>query len=273
MTFCRTCFLVSYRSVHCLFCPAEALRRSNLALRQRCEEMEGWQRRTREEREFLSSRFQEARALVERLAQENHSLQSLVSGPNSSSNHCCSSSQTEDLQGRPARNGPLEGPQVRDSHWTLPDIYAVHIYTLDLSRLYFGVVILVTVVHIPFPQPHIWRLYSHTYAVKSFFWSIIRFFVSEWAKKGRNNIEAFKTGRWFSSLVSLIFFSVGKQQNRVWRGLVQSQPDTTFSCSLWSHSLDWFKTRTHYTVVLPVPLPSVTFKEKTSNRLSDLLYI
>ncbi|XP_022621632.1 NF-kappa-B essential modulator isoform X4 [Seriola dumerili] len=92
----------------------EALRRSNLALRQRCEEMEGWQRRTREEREFLSSRFQEARALVERLAQENHSLQSLVSGPTSSSNHCCSSSQTEDLQGRPARNGPLEGPQTLD---------------------------------------------------------------------------------------------------------------------------------------------------------------
>ncbi|XP_030280154.1 NF-kappa-B essential modulator isoform X6 [Sparus aurata] len=90
----------------------EALRRSNLALRQRCEEMEGWQRRTREEREFLSCRFQEARALVERLAQENHSLQGLVSGPASSSNHCCSSSQTEDLQGRTVRNGPLDGPQV-----------------------------------------------------------------------------------------------------------------------------------------------------------------
>lgn len=94
------------------FCPPEALRRSNLALRQRCEEMEGWQRRTREEREFLSCRFQEARALVERLAQENHSLQSLVNGPASSSSNCCSSSQTEDLQGRPARNGPLDGPQV-----------------------------------------------------------------------------------------------------------------------------------------------------------------
>ncbi|XP_044067052.1 NF-kappa-B essential modulator isoform X1 [Siniperca chuatsi] len=92
----------------------EALRRSNLALRQRCEEMEGWQRRTREEREFLSCRFQEARALVERLAQENHSLQGLVNGPVSSSNHCCSSSQTEDLQGRPARNGPLDGPQTLD---------------------------------------------------------------------------------------------------------------------------------------------------------------
>ncbi|XP_062247651.1 NF-kappa-B essential modulator isoform X2 [Platichthys flesus] len=90
----------------------ETLRRSNLALRQRCEEMEGWQRRTREEREFLSSRFQEARSLVERLAQENHSLQSLVNGPTSPSSHC--SSQTEDLQGRPARNGPHEGPQSLD---------------------------------------------------------------------------------------------------------------------------------------------------------------
>ncbi|KAM9750720.1 NF-kappa-B essential modulator isoform 2-T2 [Menidia menidia] len=92
----------------------EALRRSNQALRQRCEEMEGWQRRTREEREFLSCRFQEARALVERLAQENHSLQGLVNGPGSPGGHCCSSSQTEDAQGRPARNGPLDGPQTLD---------------------------------------------------------------------------------------------------------------------------------------------------------------
>ncbi|KAM7411113.1 hypothetical protein PAMA_021205 [Pampus argenteus] len=91
----------------------EALRRSNLALRQRCEEMEGWQRRTREEREFLSCRFQEARSLVERLAQENHSLQGLVNGPASaSSGNCCNSSQTEDLQGCPARNGPLEASQT-----------------------------------------------------------------------------------------------------------------------------------------------------------------
>ncbi|XP_028266232.1 NF-kappa-B essential modulator isoform X9 [Parambassis ranga] len=96
----------------------EALRRSNLALRQRCEEMEGWQRRTREEREFLSCRFQEARALVERLAQENHSLQSMVnvpaSSPSPSCSHCSSSSQTEDPQVRPARNGPLDGPQTLD---------------------------------------------------------------------------------------------------------------------------------------------------------------
>nr|XP_020472896.1 NF-kappa-B essential modulator-like isoform X4 [Monopterus albus] len=92
----------------------EALRRSNLALRQRCEELEGWQQRAREEREFLSCRFQEARALVERLAQENHSLQGLVNGPASSSSHCCSSSQTEDLQGHTVRNGPLDGPQTLD---------------------------------------------------------------------------------------------------------------------------------------------------------------
>lgn len=52
----------------------EALKRSNDALKDRCEEMEGWQRRSREEREFLSCKFREARALVERLAQENHSL-------------------------------------------------------------------------------------------------------------------------------------------------------------------------------------------------------
>lgn len=91
----------------------EALRRSNQALRQRCEEMEGWQRRTREERDFLSSRFQEARALVERLAQENHSLQSLVNGPASSGSRC-SSSQTEDPHGRPPRNGALDGAQTLD---------------------------------------------------------------------------------------------------------------------------------------------------------------
>ncbi|XP_078110362.1 NF-kappa-B essential modulator isoform X2 [Sander vitreus] len=92
----------------------EALRRSNLALRQRCEEMEEWQQKTRGDRQFLSCRFQEARALVERLAQENHSLQGLVNGPASSSNHCCSSSQTEDMQGRPEKNRPLDGPQTLD---------------------------------------------------------------------------------------------------------------------------------------------------------------
>ncbi|XP_014829123.1 PREDICTED: NF-kappa-B essential modulator isoform X2 [Poecilia mexicana] len=92
----------------------EALRRSNQALRQRCEEMEGWQRRTREEREFLSCRFQEARALVERLAQENHSLQSMVNGPGSSSNHSYSSAQMEASPGLSARNGPLDEPKTLD---------------------------------------------------------------------------------------------------------------------------------------------------------------
>ncbi|XP_051948217.1 NF-kappa-B essential modulator isoform X2 [Xyrauchen texanus] len=52
----------------------EVLKQSNDALKERCEEMEGWQRRSREEREFLSCRFREARALVQRLVQENQSL-------------------------------------------------------------------------------------------------------------------------------------------------------------------------------------------------------
>ncbi|CAL8275080.1 unnamed protein product [Boreogadus saida] len=97
----------------------EALRCSNLALRQRCEEMEGWQRKTREEREFLSCRFHEARALVERLAQENHSLHGLVNGHGSSSqsSSCC---QTEEQAGHPARNGPLEGPQTLDQRERKP---------------------------------------------------------------------------------------------------------------------------------------------------------
>lgn len=54
--------------------PAEALKRSNDALKNRCEEIEGWQRKSREEREFLSGKFHEARVLVERLAQENKNL-------------------------------------------------------------------------------------------------------------------------------------------------------------------------------------------------------
>ncbi|GAA6103975.1 NF-kappa-B essential modulator isoform X1 [Tachysurus ichikawai] len=52
----------------------EALKRSNDALKNRCEEIEGWQRKSREEREFLSGKFHEARVLVERLAQENKNL-------------------------------------------------------------------------------------------------------------------------------------------------------------------------------------------------------
>lgn len=76
-------------------------------MRQRCEEMEGWQRRSREDREFLSCRFQEARALVERLAEENHSLRGFVNGPVSSCSHAA------DLQGPPPPKGAEEGAQVR----------------------------------------------------------------------------------------------------------------------------------------------------------------
>ncbi|XP_048879805.1 NF-kappa-B essential modulator isoform X2 [Brienomyrus brachyistius] len=52
----------------------DALRRSNAALRERCEDMEKWQQRSRKEKEFLSCRFQEAKALVERLSQEKQDL-------------------------------------------------------------------------------------------------------------------------------------------------------------------------------------------------------
>ncbi|KAI4888911.1 hypothetical protein NFI96_028869 [Prochilodus magdalenae] len=95
----------------------EALKRSNDALKDRCEEMEGWQRRSREEREFLSCKFREARALVERLAQEN---QSLLGKLNYSSNHTATQSpgnyivtggQNKNLEGSNAEsNGLMDSP-------------------------------------------------------------------------------------------------------------------------------------------------------------------
>ena len=100
-------------------CPTEALKRSNDALKDRCEEMEGWQRRSREEREFLSCKFREARALVERLAQEN---QSLLGKLNYSSNHTATQSpgnyivtggQNKNLEGSNAEsNGLMDSPGV-----------------------------------------------------------------------------------------------------------------------------------------------------------------
>ncbi|XP_072552406.1 NF-kappa-B essential modulator isoform X3 [Salminus brasiliensis] len=97
----------------------EALKRSNDALKDRCEEMEGWQRRSREEREFLSCKFREARALVERLAQENHSLlgklnhsvgHSATLGPSNSSE---AGSQDKNLEGSNAEsNGLTHSPEA-----------------------------------------------------------------------------------------------------------------------------------------------------------------
>ncbi|XP_067302580.1 NF-kappa-B essential modulator isoform X2 [Pseudorasbora parva] len=75
----------------------EALKRSNDALKERCEEMEGWQRRSREEREFLSCRFREARSLVQRLAQEN---QSLIGQLNHSIGPCVGISKETGTQGQ-----------------------------------------------------------------------------------------------------------------------------------------------------------------------------
>uniref|UniRef100_A0A8C8D5U4 NF-kappa-B essential modulator n=1 Tax=Oncorhynchus tshawytscha TaxID=74940 RepID=A0A8C8D5U4_ONCTS len=86
----------------------QQLRGINQALRQRCEEMEEWQRRSREEREFLSCRFQEARALVERLARENHINQGmLVNGPSFSQDSCPNSSNCSS-NGGPGRGGEQE---------------------------------------------------------------------------------------------------------------------------------------------------------------------
>ncbi|XP_068780225.1 NF-kappa-B essential modulator isoform X2 [Struthio camelus] len=45
----------------------EALRRSNEALRRRCDDFRRWQAAQRDERDFLLGRFRQARALVERL--------------------------------------------------------------------------------------------------------------------------------------------------------------------------------------------------------------
>lgn len=100
-------------------------------MRQRCEEMEGWQRRTREDREFLTCRFQEARALVERLAEENHSLRSFVNGSVSSS-----TSQTQDLQGPALSNGPVDGAQVSDANVSpVENVSSKHVISSYLQTL------------------------------------------------------------------------------------------------------------------------------------------
>ncbi|XP_062891629.1 NF-kappa-B essential modulator isoform X3 [Mobula hypostoma] len=53
----------------------EAIRQSNQALRERCEELQEFQARNRREREFVMSRFREARQLVEQLRAANGQLQ------------------------------------------------------------------------------------------------------------------------------------------------------------------------------------------------------
>ncbi|KAK7132138.1 hypothetical protein R3I93_018631 [Phoxinus phoxinus] len=95
----------------------EALKRSNDALKERCEEMEGWQRRSREEREFLSCRFREARSLVQRLAQEN---QSLLGQLNHSIGPCVGISKESGTQGQDQelkcttaeKNALMDSPEV-----------------------------------------------------------------------------------------------------------------------------------------------------------------
>lgn len=108
----------------------EALRRSNDSLRERCGEMEGWQKRAKEEREFLSCRFREAKSLVERLAQENQALlgkinhsATLPAIPLSSRNKSTlkengnQASETEAKHPPPVGNGFQETPQMSTVHF------------------------------------------------------------------------------------------------------------------------------------------------------------
>lgn len=79
--------------------------------------MEGWQKRSREERDFLSCRFREARALVQRLAQEN---QSLLGQLNHSISPCVGISKETGTQGpdqelkctNAEKNVPMDSPEV-----------------------------------------------------------------------------------------------------------------------------------------------------------------
>ncbi|XP_067884066.1 NF-kappa-B essential modulator-like isoform X3 [Heterodontus francisci] len=58
----------------------EAIRQSNQALKERCEELQQFQLKNREEKVFLARKFQEARALVEQLRAANSDLQRRAEG-------------------------------------------------------------------------------------------------------------------------------------------------------------------------------------------------
>lgn len=98
----------------------EALRRSNDSLRERCGEMEGWQRKAREEREFLSCRFREAKALVERLAQENQVLLGKLNHNSSLPGSCNKTTLTETGSQTPdpdmMRNGLSNSPELAEEY-------------------------------------------------------------------------------------------------------------------------------------------------------------
>lgn len=75
--------------------------------------MEGWQRRSREERGFLSGKFCEARALVERLAQENKNLLGKLNSNGSYVGPQGTDIGTETAcQNRNQENGLTEDPNV-----------------------------------------------------------------------------------------------------------------------------------------------------------------
>ncbi|XP_064161888.1 NF-kappa-B essential modulator isoform X2 [Anguilla rostrata] len=95
----------------------EAVRRSNVALKERCDDMEGWQRRMREEREFLGTRFREARDLVERLGRENKALQAQLSHTGQDGGHAGAGASGEEPQNQPGvEKEAKEVAEMADPH-------------------------------------------------------------------------------------------------------------------------------------------------------------
>ncbi|XP_062891630.1 NF-kappa-B essential modulator isoform X4 [Mobula hypostoma] len=87
----------------------EAIRQSNQALRERCEELQEFQARNRREREFVMSRFREARQLVEQLRAANGQLQrraSEVKAPNEETTGQSPVRRPESQEGPPGPERP-----------------------------------------------------------------------------------------------------------------------------------------------------------------------
>lgn len=57
-----------------LLCSSEALRQTNLTMKERFEGLSAWREKQREERDFLESRLEEARGRMEALTQQNQDL-------------------------------------------------------------------------------------------------------------------------------------------------------------------------------------------------------
>ncbi|XP_072884837.1 NF-kappa-B essential modulator isoform X5 [Hemitrygon akajei] len=88
----------------------EAIRQSNQALRERCEELQEFQTQNRREREFVLSRFREARQLVEQLRAANAQLlrrASEAKAPNEEATSQSPVRRPETQEGAPGPERPL----------------------------------------------------------------------------------------------------------------------------------------------------------------------